>query len=703
LSKFGRLAAVAFLLLLAGQFLPFAAPSTAAAPSQSAALILTIIPPRLPSDGGTYPAVVVSIVDSGGNPTAALNNVTVFLTSSQTNIAMVPNNVTITPGHEYAIANVTTTTTPGTAMITASSEGLSTPQTLSSPLTTVIPSGYPSKLVVYTSPETFLSGSDQGVVRVEVVDDAGLPSKAIVPVTAYLTSSNESIASLGPGSLTVAAGSITADGTFTTQNPGDAVITAVSNGYSTGTALVTVDHPGACQGSCGPSKLSLRLIPGVLPTDGKTYNAIEISLQTQSGSPATSSSDTIVQLTSDESEVASVPSFFTIPAGSISALAPVTTSALAGVANITATAAGLLPATVGVATVIPAPSQLQIYTAPPSIGYDSNGNFPIFVVQLQDSSGNPARARNVTSVTVTSSNGSMLSNYVNLTIPQGSDYIFGYLHIKGVGKTSLTATAQDLSSSQTSLTSVASPLSVGVVLSSTSPALPSDGPTLMYANQTATFVFSAYLDGQPVQNMNVTWSVNAGSLTSYKGNTGGSGTVATVFIPGSFGAYNITATASSPQTGALSIVKPFTVAQVQPVRPPSLIKRIIEFWYVMVVAAGIAVVGAFYLLRMRRKKQREEIEAGFEITEVTAQTAAGRPSGSPRARFLKQPRPYTGQSSLGKGETHSPRRYGNPPSGGPPGRRGPVTYPSCSNGWGGGGVRAECALGGLGRVVSGGR
>jgi hypothetical protein len=614
LRKFMGLAAVAFLLLLAGQFLPSAAPAVGAAPSQSAALVLTIIPPRLPSDGGVYPAVVVSLVDSSGTPTAALNNVTVFLTSSQTNIAMVPSNVTITPGHEYAIANVTTTTTPGTAMITATSEGLSTPQTLESPLVTVIPSGYPSKLVVYASPATFLPGSNQGVVRVEVVDDAGLPSKAIVPVTAYLTSSNESIASLGEGSLTVQAGSIISDGTFTTQDPGVAVITAVSNGYSTGTALVTVDQPGACQGSCGPSKLSLRLIPGTLPTDGQTYYAIELSLQTQSGSPATSSSDTIVQLTSDESEVASVPSYFTIPAGSTSALAPVTTSALAGVANITATAAGLLPATIEVTTVIPAPSQLQIYIAPPSTGYTSNGNYPIFVVQLQDSGGNPARARSVTMVKVTSSNGSMLSNYLNLTIPQGSDYLFGFLHITGVGKTSLTASAQDLIASQASLTSVASPLSVGVVLSSTSPALPSDGPTLMYDNQTATFVFSAYLDGQPVQNMNVTWSVSAGTLSDYNGNTGGSGSTATVFSPGSFGSYNITATASSPQTGALSIVKPFTVAQVRPVPPPSLIKRIIGFWYVLVVAAGIAVVGAFYLLRMRRKKQKEEIEAGFEIT-----------------------------------------------------------------------------------------
>jgi hypothetical protein len=614
LNKFARLAAVAFLLLLAGQFLPLAAPAAGAAPSQSAALVLTIIPPKLPADGGVYPAVIVSLVDSNKDPTAALNNVTVFLTSSETNIAMVPDNVTITPGEEYVIANVTTTSTPGTAMITATSEGLNTPQSLSSPLTTLIPSGYPSKLAVYASPATLLSGSDHGVVRVEVVDQAGFPSKAIVPVTAYLTSSNESIASLGQGSLTVEAGSIIADGTFTTQDTGAAVITAVSNGYSRGTALVTVDQPGACQGSCGPSKLSLRLVPGLLPTDGQTYYALELSLQTQSGTPATSSSDTIVQLTSDKSEVASAPNFFTIPAGSVSALAPITTSALAGVANITATAEGLLPATIGVTTVTPAPSQLQIYTAPPSTGYTSNGNYPIFVVQLQDSSGNPARARNVTAVTVTSSNGSLLSNYLNLTIPQGSDYIFGFLHTTGNGKTVLTASSQDLTSSQTSLKSVASPLSVGMVLSSTSPPLPTDGPTLMYQNQTATFVFSAYLDGQPVKDVNVTWAVSAGSLTSYKGNTGSSGSAATVFTPGSFGAYNITATASSPQTGAVDIVKQFTVAQVVPPAPPSILQRIVGFWYFLVAAAAVAGVGAVYLLRMRRKKQREEIEAGFEIT-----------------------------------------------------------------------------------------
>jgi hypothetical protein len=293
-------------------------------------------------------------------------------------------------------------------------------------------------------------------------------------------------------------------------------------------------------------------------------------------------------------------------------MAQVTTSALASVANVTATAAGLVPATIPIQTAVPAPSKLQTYVAPATSAFSTYGNYPILVVQLQDNSGNPARARQDTSVVVTSSNSTLLSSFITLGISKGNDYVSSYLHTKGVGKTVLTATSQDLASSQSQLTSVPSPLEVQ--LSVSSPAT-----SYIYQNQTAIFQFSAFLEGQPVENLNVTWALTAstgtsgGSITPTAGSTGTTGVTSVTFVPGTYGAYNVSASANSPQTGFVSLVKTLIVAQVPPKPSPTLAQQILSLWYYLVAAAAVVIVAVVYLLRMRRKKQRAEIEAGFEV------------------------------------------------------------------------------------------
>jgi len=296
----------------------------------------------------------------------------------------------------------------------------------------------------------------------------------------------------------------------------------------------------------------------------------------------------------------------TVPAGSLSYLAEVTTSALAGVANVTATAAGLFPATIPVKTVVPAPSKLQAYVGPPSSAYSTNGNYPILVVQLQDSAGDPARARQDTNVIVTSSNGSLLSSFVTLGIPKGNDYNFSFLQVQGVGASVLTASSQDLASSQVDLTIVHSPLVAKLQLTSTS-------RSFIYENQTAVFAFTVTFVGQPLQNVNVTWAASSSNISPLKGNTGRSGTTSAVFTPGSYGAYNITASAYSPQTGRILLAYPLVVAEVPQKPAPTLVEEVIGYWYYLVAAVAVVIVAVAYLLRMRRKKQRAEIEAGFEV------------------------------------------------------------------------------------------
>lgn len=533
------------LLLLGLQTIPLSMDATSNIPSQAVGLALTIIPPKLPADDGTYPAVVISLVDSIGLPSAALSDLTVFLTSSLTGVASVPSTVTITAGSEYVVADATTTPIPGSTTISASSYGLASSY---AQLTTVTPSGFPSKLEVFVSPSSLLRRADKGSVRVELVDSAGLPSKAITPVTALLSSSNISVASLDQGSVTISPGEIYATGTFATSaNSGQAAIVASSTGYGSGESIVTVVP--SCSSACGPSELLLKLVPITLPADGKTHSALEVDLTTSSWKPAVSSSDTIVQLSSDAPDIVSVPSSVTIPAGNISVLVPITTSSLQGHSGITATSPSLGPGNVSVTTVIPAPSELQAYIAPPSTFVSSVGNSPILAIQLQDSSGNPARARNVTEITVTSSNNSMVKGPLRMNISVGVDYLLLPLTVSGSGQSVLTITSPGLNSSQVDLQLARSPL-----VDQISAYIPKEtlyGAGTMYTNGTATITLTVSFLGMPVSNLAVDWTVTGGSLSPNPTKTGASGVASTTFTPNAAGVGNITATASSQQTGPI--------------------------------------------------------------------------------------------------------------------------------------------------------
>jgi len=543
-------------LLLASQVILV---SVAVLPSQAMGLALTIIPPKLPADNGTYSAVVVSLVDSNGLPSAALSNLTVYLTSSQTNIASVPDNITIPVGSEYAVAKAKTTPTPGITAITASSHGLMSDY---AQLTTATPSGFPSKFRIFVSPSSLLERADTGTVRVELIDAAGFPSKAITPVTALLSSSNVSIANLNQGSLTINPGNIYATGTFRSSGSyGQAVITASSTGYGSGGAIVTVVSPYHCTSACGPYELRLRLLPGTLPTDGRTYSVLEVGIANSLGLPTVSSSNTIVQLSSDKPGVVAIPDYVTIPAGNISVLTPLTTSSLQGVASITALTSSLVPGNVSVKTVIPAPSRLQAYVAPPSTFVSTYGNSPILVIQLQDSDGNPARARNVTDITVTSSNSSMVRGPIQMSAGVGVDYVLTHLTASGSGQSVLTASSQGLSSSQVDLQLTRSPLVDQLTAS-----IPEEtlyGADTMYTNGTATMTLSVSFLGQPVQNLNVSWTVTGGSVSPNPTKTGSSGATSTTFKPNKVGTANITASASSPLTGPIILTHFIAVFQAQ--------------------------------------------------------------------------------------------------------------------------------------------
>lgn len=600
----GNLTLVLVALALALLVSPAAYPAGVQAPSQPASLVLTAIPPKIPSDGSTYQALILSLLDAHRLPTESASAVTVYLSSSSTNIAQVPGTVTLPAGRGYLIINVTTTTTPGKTTITASSTGLAS---ATAQVTTVIPSGIPSKIVVYASPPSLLTTDSTGSLWVELVDSAGLPSKAISAVTVALTSSDNGVVTPGQGILTVQPGQLlSAQGTFDVTGPGTAYIYGTSPGYSSGGAPVAVKAPGACTGGCTPSKLVINVLPATLPADGQTYDILGVSLETASGYPAIASTPTSILVTSAESTVATVPGDngvpLTIPLGGSSALTTVTTSALAGKATLTATSSGLQSGTAQVTTVIPAPSKIQAYVAPTPNALSSRSP-PMLVVQFQDSGGNPARARGPVSIVVTSSNEQLITSVINLDAIQGEDYLYTFLHVTGTGTTTLTASTQGLSSSTVNVN----------VLQGPAQSTLSPQSSLIYTNETATLTFAFSFLGRPLSGVPVAWTSSGGELSTAAGTTNAAGVTAVIFTPTGTGAFNVTASASSPQTGKVHAFAFVTVGQVPQKPKRSILEVIASLWIYIVPAAVAVAVAAFYVLRLRKKKQREEIEAGFEV------------------------------------------------------------------------------------------
>jgi hypothetical protein len=595
-----RTFACMFLAVLLLLTVPYARSLPSNTPSRALSLLLTVVPSELPSDGGQYPAAVVSLVDAAGLPSAALQDTTVFLSSSQTNIALVPDQVVIKAGTTYSIAQITTTSTPGATSLTASSLGLAS---ASSQLSTATPSGFPSKLRVFVSPSELLArSSDTGTVRVELLDDAGLPSKSINSMTVQLTSSNASIASLDQTSLTLQPGDLYASGTFHTGfSLGNAVITASSTGFLSGGAIITVIGR-VCLGACAPSEILLKLLPPTLPADSKNYGALEVGLADSTGSPTVAGADTIVQLFSSNPDVVSVSQFATIPAGRISTLATLTTSSLAKSVSITASATGLLAGSINVQSIIPPPSRLQVFLAPASISVGPHGILPILAVQLQDSGGNPARARQDTDIVVTSSNGTLIRSSIRLTIGAGNDYVSTPLNASGIGRTVLTASSQGLGSSQANLQLV--PWSLNVQLTT--------AKSVIFANETAPFTFTASFVATPLQNVTVNWTASGGIVTPKSSRTGSSGVATATFSPTQIGAANVTATTTSPGTGPIKITYPLLVVAVPPKPPLTVVQFIVEFWYIWVAVVVVVILISYYFFRRRRAQAQEELEAAFE-------------------------------------------------------------------------------------------
>ena len=447
---------------------PSSPPPQAAAP---ASLVLTVIPPKLPADGGSYRAIVISLQGSTGKAVLATGDTTVYLTSSQESVGSVSGIATIQRGSGFALANFTTTATPGTTSISASSVGLSA---AAAAVTTVNPSGFANRLKVIPIPGSqLLVPGRNGTVLVETLDSAGLPAKASSDVTVTLSSSNINVVDLPYGYLTVPSGSVLAWATYYVGvSSGAATITGSASGFASAAGTITV---------LGSSPFALKIFAQPDPMTTSASGRLVVTLTDAQGKPARAPAPIKVAISSSNTSVISSGQTATIVAGQSYAVAPLTSGTVIGTANITASSPGLQSDFAVLAVAAPAqPVKLKLIVAPNPVLADG-GSYDAIVVALTDASGNPGVSPSDVAVTLTSSNAAVGNVVGTIRIPAGSSYAVGsFVSTFFVGSSSITALAQNLQSTAATVSSYG-PIPTQVVVKALPSSLPADGaqyPTL---------------------------------------------------------------------------------------------------------------------------------------------------------------------------------------------------------------------------------
>ena len=155
-------------------------------PSQ---LSLYLGPETLMPDNSTHQTLTIQLQDLYGEPAPAANETVVYLSSSNPEVAVAQENVTITPGQYHVKANVTTREGNGETMISASSQGLYPD------FERLTVQGHtPIALNLFIAPAKIIAVEDQHpIVTIQLLDEEGNPVNARRDTEVTLLSTNTAI------------------------------------------------------------------------------------------------------------------------------------------------------------------------------------------------------------------------------------------------------------------------------------------------------------------------------------------------------------------------------------------------------------------------------------------------------------------------------------------------------------------------------
>ncbi|MDG6923393.1 MAG: hypothetical protein JRN67_08900, partial [Nitrososphaerota archaeon] len=240
------------------------------------ALAIQFAPPVLFSDGGTHQSVVVETVNSTtGNPSPAIGNTIVTLTSSTLSVGVVQSVVVIPSGETYAYATFTTTGLAGNTTITATASDFITTQGNLALVTKAA-----TTLGVFAVPDTVIADNQTlDNLIVQLRGSSGNPEKSIVPVTVSLQSLYPATGTV-PSQVTIPANSNYASIPLTTTSlTGRIEIVAFATGFELGQVIInstllslnaTMTPSPAAVPVGGTSKIALQVLSGDFPVQNAT-------------------------------------------------------------------------------------------------------------------------------------------------------------------------------------------------------------------------------------------------------------------------------------------------------------------------------------------------------------------------------------------------------------------------------------------------
>jgi hypothetical protein len=471
---------------------------------------------------------------------------------------------------------------------------------------------------MYVAPNPVLADNGRySAVVISLLNSTGYPTvNTQIPYQVTLTSSqNSSVGRFGPSSFS--AMSIPANTNYviwstlftSTFVPGTTLLTASAQNLLPDVGRLSTFGPV-------PSKIVVSSLFPTVPADGASHPSLQVSLADSSGGPAVAPTPVTVYLSSSQTGIAQVSSPITIAPGQSAVVVPVTTTAVGGTANMTAytnsLSSGYTGASTLLKTVTPSPSAIGAIFIAPVLAPSHSQPGSVMFLQLQDSAGNPAKARLPTQLTITSSNTAVFNKTLQVQIPQGGSYVAVPIVPSQPGTTTFTIISPGLTTAMAQLQALQSPFSAQISASS----------LVIFSNGTATVTFTMTLDGQGVSGVNVAWTSSGGTVSPTAAKTDPQGQAVTKLTPSGVGVANVNASISTSWSGAMTLGTKIVVGQ--PPHPPSksLVATILSFPYYLAIAGVVAIVVIVVILLVRRRGGREggegiqEDESGFGYTRL---------------------------------------------------------------------------------------
>jgi len=540
-----KLVALTIILVLSvSAFAAFNENSATHAATGSPFLKIYVAPDSVLADNNVDKCVFVQLIDSSGQPFRALQDTTISLSSSLTNIGTVDPTITILKNSTYASANFYTTLNPGTTTISASATGYSTVQAL---VTTVTP--IPSAIAVYGFPSILpADGGTYPAIMVQLQDSSGLPQRAPpegVNVALFCSDSNVGTVSTN---VTIPYGQTYAIANFTTTTTTDtATITTLASGYASRQTTITTRN--VVFDPVNPKYLRIFAGPPEVLADSNSYPQVAVQLQDGQGDIVSSvKSDVSISLISTDTNIGQINSTLTIGPDSqhlTYAIATFNTTYTAGTTNIVAAATNWTATSQSISTVEFIPPKLAVYVAPSLLPAD-NKIYSAVIVQLQDSEGRPAKnLEGDVNVNLFSTQPQIGAISPTLTITSGQTQATATLTVSNApGSTTITAQAPGYAIGQGTATTYLidfAPLSITLT-----------SPQNMISANTTTITAYVNVNGSPLTGATVTFSSNDGGLFSSTTEEG-NGYYQTNFTAASFSqTTTCTITAIATKTGYIT-------------------------------------------------------------------------------------------------------------------------------------------------------